>query len=536
MFRQQLLFAAIAMALCTSPSLGDTIWVPDDQSTIQDAINAAVDGDTVIVRADTYYEDIDFCGKSITVRSVIPYNQWHVENTIIHGSGTGSVVTFANGEGLASVLAGFTITNGTGLDPNPVSIIRHGGGIYCKMAQPTIRNNIIRNNTATHGAGIYCEGDYGQQISPRIISNTIKENIVYAKPDYLGGGGIYCMTCSPWIFNNEISRNTARRDLSSTGGIWGHGGGVYCTTFSSALVENNIIHDNNADIGGGLCDREYCSSTFRNNIITENDAYADGAGISINRECTTVVEGNVIYFNIADPTVIPDINQTRGGGIRIAGCSEGFVVVKNNLIYLNQASLGGGIFLQNTGFYVVCSSNTVTENTAYRKGGGFYFNKESHPFIEDSIFWNNLLDGAYPEDLGPDGFIAQEEQTAPPSSMTIQWSNLTTSIGVWKRWETPPNQPDPPPDTRIVLEQDCTLNYSPPPNEMIDADPLFLWKNDPDPEDWENKFLDQVTYSPCIDAANPFSVMILGTTDQDGNPDAGILDMGFHYPVVGGPQ
>ena len=42
----------------------DTIHVPADQVTIQAAINAASNGDTVVVEPGTYVEKINFLGKA----------------------------------------------------------------------------------------------------------------------------------------------------------------------------------------------------------------------------------------------------------------------------------------------------------------------------------------------------------------------------------------------------------------------------------------------------------------------------------------
>src|SRR5579864_9486179 len=85
----------------------NTIHVPGDQATIQAAIDAAVNGDTVLVSDGTYTENIDFKGKAITVKSL---NGASV--TIIDGNAVNTVVTFQSQETAASVLDGFTIRNG----------------------------------------------------------------------------------------------------------------------------------------------------------------------------------------------------------------------------------------------------------------------------------------------------------------------------------------------------------------------------------------------------------------------------------------
>ena len=80
-----------------------TLYVPDDHSTIQDAIDSTSDGDSVCVEAGTYAETLDFGGKAISVIGLDG-----ADSTIIDAEGAGTVVTFNDGEGAESVLEGFT--------------------------------------------------------------------------------------------------------------------------------------------------------------------------------------------------------------------------------------------------------------------------------------------------------------------------------------------------------------------------------------------------------------------------------------------
>lgn len=129
----------ILAAVLSIPALAfsDTIHVPGDYLNIQEAIDAAANGDTVLVAPGTYFENIDFLGKSITVMS-----SDGADVTIMDGNYTASVATFQSGEGLDSVLDGFTLTNGLGND-DPVNGSA-GGGVYCFQSSPLITKCTIR--------------------------------------------------------------------------------------------------------------------------------------------------------------------------------------------------------------------------------------------------------------------------------------------------------------------------------------------------------------------------------------------------------
>jgi hypothetical protein len=86
---------------------GAVLRVPGDQPTIQSAIDAANNGDKVLVSPGLYQENLDFKGKRIVVASSAGAAQ-----TVIDGGQNGPVVLFATSERHSTVLQGFTIRRG----------------------------------------------------------------------------------------------------------------------------------------------------------------------------------------------------------------------------------------------------------------------------------------------------------------------------------------------------------------------------------------------------------------------------------------
>ncbi len=295
-------------------SYGQIINVPGDQPTIQSAINASVDGDTVLVSDGTYFENINFRGKAITLAShfLIDGDKAHIDNTIINGSqpthpDSGAVVSFISGEDTTSVLHGFTIIGGKGgKDPHGYGIYG-GGGIGLNFSGGKIQYNKITDNTVSHnsslvGGGIVIDAPNNHVL---ILNNTITNNkLISSVLNIEGGAGICCYNSKDRIIiaENEISNNEV---LTSTGGYTGHGGGIYLKD-SKAQIRNNLIKNNRSSYGGGISTDNsypgYVTTDFLNNTIVNNEASSRGGGLYVDPGGETPKMINSILWGNTAPT------------------------------------------------------------------------------------------------------------------------------------------------------------------------------------------------------------------------------------------
>lgn len=281
------LFAVLASGTLIHAAV---INVPADQPTIQDAIDIAQNGDTVLVAPGTYLENINFSGKSITVKSSNGYKV-----TIIDGGHSNSVVTFDSGEGRKAVLHGFTIQNGEANSSTDFE----GGGISISNASPTITGNIVKHNNAVNG-----------------------------------GGGIAVQFSSALVQGNLVENNSQTPGYSG-----GTGGGIAVNGTGSAQIIGNTIQNNSwaSSNGGGIVLLAAGTPTLKNNIIDGNvaDSEGEGGGILIESESNAVIVQNLIYNNSAG----------QGSGI-FFNVPEGYSgpVFINNTIVGTSSSQGSAVY------------------------------------------------------------------------------------------------------------------------------------------------------------------------------------------------
>jgi hypothetical protein len=256
--------------------------VPSDYPTIQEAINASSDGDTVLVAPGTYTENINLRSKDIVLAShyILDGNPATIEGTVIDGSNpvdpdTASCVIIHGGQLEATVLEGFTLTGGTGTkwtDEHGAGDYREGGGIIIQYSSPTIRHNMILFNEAIDEEGVLSAGGGAIRVgdgNPMIVNNLIMHN----QGKY--GGGIVLNYTGAMIKNNIIAHNSGGEDFGG-GGIW-----ILANGPASKVVENNTIVDNSSDLDGGGVLVWSTSVTLRNNIIRRNTAVTSGPQIRL---------------------------------------------------------------------------------------------------------------------------------------------------------------------------------------------------------------------------------------------------------------
>ncbi len=285
---------------------------------IQPAINEAITGDEIVAYPSTYYENINFMGKDITVRSTNPNSWGTVETTIIDGSGNPSspTVQFAGGEGPNAILKGFTVEKGS-------------SGIKCYCSHPTISNCIIEENSN-------CGIDYSSAPAPP-PGLTVKDNIIRYNAHgimadsggtfeenqiYGNATGIYGVNMTAAVSNNHIYDNDKGIYARYTTGpiernhIYDNNKGIHLLDYSSAAVRNNLICGNDygieAETGSPV--------TISNNTVVNNASYGiAGSGSSTIYNCIAWNNGDDLYDCSATYSCIQD-GDSGTGNISVDPC------------------------------------------------------------------------------------------------------------------------------------------------------------------------------------------------------------------------
>ncbi|MCF7913307.1 MAG: T9SS type A sorting domain-containing protein [Candidatus Cloacimonetes bacterium] len=469
------------------------LHVPENYSSINDALNILVDGDTILVQPGTYVETLTIENKYFTLASLYLTTQdtSYVSSTIIDGGENDCVLRVYDTPDTC-LITGFTITGGrqSGIYPD-----NQGGGIFCYYASLTLTHLVIENNYAVGGDYSYCNGGgiysrhSNMQMSDVIIRNNHAPN---------GSGGGICSSYSTLFLSNMlITDNIAAHDQTNS-----QGGGIDISTGSYLNISNSVFRNNSADYGGGIYISSGNELVMQNVILEYNTASQDGGAIccnsnspqlsnlTLNNNTAAFGGGIMCYANsspILDYVIIENNTALSGGGICCLTSSSPsltHVLLAGNSSS-HESSGGGGMFCWGSSFPYLANV-TFSDNTAVDTGGAILCGHDANPVLINCLLWNDT-----PQEIAcfPDH---------DPNSLTIAYSDLQFG------------------QENILTCDNCTVNWL---DGNIDTDPLLQ-------DDFTLSEL-----SPCRDAGiawyeyNENLLIDLSTDEYCGsNPDMGAYE------------
>jgi len=343
---------AILLSLIVSVSAAQ-LKVPSAYSTIQAGLNAANTGDTVLVAAGTYTENIMWPD----VNGIKLISEGDSSNTIIDGGGISSVIYINRSSATidtTTIIKGFKITNG--------SNVKLGGGVFCKNVGITIDESLIADNKVVgsgdvDGAGIFAEN------SIIIIKNSIIRNNIGDPSASSHGGGIRLYRSYFRIENVTFKANSSNQ-----------GGGAYISQ-GSGIIKDTIFKNNSSSLGGGLnasvniWGGVYSSSLLDNKLYIDNTSIRDN--ISDGRSGGAHFQGDG-QITLNNSTIMNNLAGTSGGGLQIE--SMKMAIIKNSKIHNNATKVtygkGGGIYME---YSRIVLENSIIANNSSVSGGGIYF-------------------------------------------------------------------------------------------------------------------------------------------------------------------
>jgi len=346
-----------------------TIYVPDDYSTIQAAVDAANPGDTIIVRDGTYTENVNIDKDHLTIKS-----ENGAKKTIVLAADPSDHVFEVTADYVE--IDGFAV-KGAG-ETHKVGIYIGSGVSHCSAF-----NNIASNNYF----GIYLDHS---------SNNTLTNNIASRNRDGIWLDG----SSNNIITNNSISNNyrygtylKSSSDNTLTGNTFIEDGLIVWDSHNNT-IENNIVNGRplvyfEEVSGERITDAGQVILVSCNNITVENLNLSDTAvGVELWKTSDSKIINNIAsnnYFGIyldhsSNNIITNNIASGNSDGINMFSSS-------NNTITNNTAKSN-----TNRGIYLYCSSyNEIRNNIANSNWRGVCLYSSNN----NRIYLNNFTNNTY---------------------------------------------------------------------------------------------------------------------------------------------
>jgi hypothetical protein len=338
-----------------------------DFATIQEGLDAAAGGDTVLVHQGTYAgplnRNLDFAGKAITLVSVRG-----AELTVIECELLDIAFLFDDGEGSGSRVDGFTVNRGAGavscVASSPVFVRcafencdsgEPGGAVYCEDSSATFEDCFFGNNRSFAGGALYCAR------SPiRVRRSTFLWNLATSI-----GGAVHTMRSDAVIDSCLFDSNRAN---SWGGAIWSYD--------SADTIRGCEFLSNGASDDGGALGLRYSEAVITGSRFSENRAQDDGGAVLF-WQCEPSMSNCEFTDNVA---------ESVGGAILY---SEGHGELSDCTFAGNEAGHGGAVHL-----YISSPSVTGCEfrDNGASSGGAVYAEYDCGPLFERCTFVGNTAD------------------------------------------------------------------------------------------------------------------------------------------------